>query len=398
MGRHPLFRIDPIKSSIVVRPLDWHSTYELVLVLKTLMECGRRSIPRLSNIRQVFNRSFASLDSRGACPYLWFVTAPGYSLLNCRVMGKTTRREFLAQSSIAAAAACFVPALTLSATNSQPAVKFPSEPRQRLAIASYPFREFIAGTEHKNGNPTIELKDFAAHAVERFDVNKIEPWSAHFPSTDAKYLEQFREAVTKAGAGIANIAVDGEDSPYAADHAERERAIAFCKQYIDIAVAIGSPSVRTNISTAKDAKPDIDRLTDSLRRLVEYASAKNVVVHLENDNPASEDPFFLVQVIDRVNSPWLHALPDFGNTLNAHDEDYAYRAIDAMFAHAYGICHVKDGEVNQQGKASRVDLARTFGILKKHAYKGYCSIEYDSPGDPYKVTAELVGKTVNFLS
>jgi len=69
-----------------------------------------------------------------------------------------------------------------------------------------------------------------------------------------------------------------------------------------------------------------------------------------------------------------------------------------MFARAYGICHVKDGEPDDQGKPTHVDLARTFGILKKHGYKGYCSIEYDSPGDPYKPTAELVEKTVTFLS
>jgi sugar phosphate isomerase/epimerase len=312
-------------------------------------------------------------------------------------MRKTTRREFLAQSSIAAAGACFLPTLSLAAS-SQPAVQFPAQPRERVAIASYPFREFIAGAEHKSGNPNIELKDFAAHVVERFHVRHIEPWSAHFPSTDAKYLEQFREAVTKAGAGIANIAVDGEQSPYSADRDQRDRAIAFSKRWIDVAVAIGSPSVRTNIPEAKDAKPDLDRLAESLRRVVEYAATKNVVVHLENDNPLSEDPFFLVQVIEKVNSRWLHALPDFGNTLNARDEDYAYRAIDAMFAHAYGICHVKDGEVNRQGKTTRVDLARTFAILKKHGYKGYCSIEYDSPGDPYKPTAELVEKTVGFLA
>src|SRR5258708_14769953 len=195
-------------------------------------------------------------------------------------MGKTTRREFLAQTSLAAAGACFLPALSHSATGSQPAVKFPSQPRERVAVASYPFREFIAGTEHKNGNPTIELKDFAAHAVERFHVHKIEPWSAHFPSTDAKYLEQFREAVTKAGAGVANIAVDGEESPYAADRAEREKAIAFDKQWVDVAVAIGSPSVRTNIPPSQDSKPDIDRLTESLRRGGAFASAQKRCVAL----------------------------------------------------------------------------------------------------------------------
>ena len=104
------------------------------------------------------------------------------------------------------------------------------------------------------------------------------------------------------------------------------------------------------------------------------------------------------QVIDRVNSPWLRALPDFGNSLAAHDEDFAYRAIEAMFSHAYGICHVKDGEVTEDGKAVRVDLARTFAILKKSGYKGYCSIEYDARGDPYKTTADLVEQTVKLLS
>jgi sugar phosphate isomerase/epimerase len=312
-------------------------------------------------------------------------------------MKQTTRRKFLGQCTGAVAGVWAFPFLLEAAASSEPSVKFPSAARDRVAVASYPFREFISGKEHKSGNPTIELQDFAAHVVEKFQVHRIEPWSAHFPSTDAQYLAVFRTAVAKAGSGVADIAVDGEDSPYAADRGERQRAIAFSKQWIDVAVAIGSPSVRTNIPRANDSKPDEARLVESLRQVAEYGSAKNIVVHLENDNPVSEDPFFLVQVIEKVNSPWLHALPDFGNTLNAHDEDYAYRAIDAMFAHAYGICHVKDGEVNEQGKATHVDLARTFGILKRHGFKGYCSIEYDAPGDPYKATADLAEKTINFL-
>lgn len=312
-------------------------------------------------------------------------------------MRGTTRRQFMVECA-AAAGAFLLPLTTRSSTISQPSIRFPSAPRDRVAVASYPFREFIAGPEHKNGNPTIELKDFAAHVVKKFHVYRIEPWSAHFPSTDAKYLAEFRRAVESAHVTVVNIAVDGESSPYAANGAEREKAIAFSKQWIDVALGIGSPSVRTNIPEARDAKPDAERLAESLRQVIEYASAKNVVVHLENDNPVSEDPFFLVQVVQEVNSPWLHTLPDFGNTLNAHEEDYAYSAIDAMFEHAYGICHVKDGEINHEGKATHVDLARTFAILRKHRYKGYCSMEYDAPGDPYKATTELVENTIAYLS
>lgn len=320
-------------------------------------------------------------------------------------MNATTRRKFLEQCAVAAAGSWLLPELARAAS-SEPSVNFPVAPRERVAVAAYPFREFLVGWkgwDGKNPGPVpaaqrIELKDFAAHVAAKFNVHKIEPWSPVFPSTDPKYLDEFRTAVEKAHSAIVDIAVDEEYSQYSADAAVRERAVTTSQKWLDVGAALGSPSIRTHMHKAKDSQPDVGRAADTFSRVVEYAEKKNVVVHLENDNPVSEDPFFIVQIIEKVNSPWLHALPDFGNSLAAHDEDFAYRAIDAMFAHAYGICHVKDGEQNDQGKMVHVDLARTFGILKKHGYKGYCSIEYDAPGDPYKPTAELVEKTVEFLS
>jgi len=305
----------------------------------------------------------------------------------------------------AAAGAAFLPDFA-RATGSGPSVQFPSDPRKRVAVAAYPFREFIVGWKGWDGKTPssvpaaqqIELKDFAAHVAEKFNVHNVEPWGRVFPSTDPKYLDQFREAVEKAGSAVVDIAVDDEYSQYSPDAAERNRAAASSKHWVDVGAALGSPSVRTHIQDSKKWKPDVSRAAETLKQVADYAAKKNVVVHLENDNPISEDPFFIVQVIEKVNSPWLRALPDFGNSLAAHDETFAYGAIDAMFAHAYGICHVKDGELNEQGKAVHVDLARTFAILKRHAYKGYCSIEYDAPGDPYKPTTELVEQTIRFLS
>ena len=277
---------------------------------------------------------------------------------------------------------------------------FPTAARERIAIASYPFRDFIAGREEKGGGSgKMELKEFAAHVSAKFNVKKIEPWSEHFRSLERAYLEELRAAVAQAGGAIVNIAVDGEHSPYAADGAERERAIAFSMQWIDAAVAIGSPSVRTNLPQAKDSKPDVERTAESLKRVAEYGAAKNIVVNMENDNAVSEDPFFLVKVIEKVSSEWLHALPDFANTLAAYEEGYAYRGIDAMFGHAYNISHVKETEVGDgKDKVAHVDLPRTFGIAKKHGYKGYFSMEWDSPGDPYLGTAGLIEKTLRNLS
>jgi len=292
------------------------------------------------------------------------------------------------------------------AGSSQPSVQFPSYPRERVAVAAYPFREFIVGWKGWDGNTPskvpreqqMELKAFAAHVAEKFNVHHIEPWSPIFPSTDPKYLDEFRLAVAKAKSSVVDIAVDGRHRQYATDAGERKASVEATNQWIDVAVALGSPSIRTHIDGGKDSKPDVKLAADTLARNAEYGAKKNVVVHLENDNPVSEDPFFIVQIIEKVNSPWLRALPDFGNSLAAHDEPFQDRAMDAMFAHAYGICHVKDGELDEQGKPSRVDLAKAFDALKKHGYKGYCSIEYDAPGDPYKPTAELIDNTIKFLS
>lgn len=320
-------------------------------------------------------------------------------------MSRTNRREFVEQCLGTAAAAWLLPAIGRAA-GTQPAVKFPADPRKRVAVAAYPFREYIAGWRGWDGKTPstvpaaqqIQLKDFAAHVVEKFNVHNIEPWSPIFPSTDPKYLEEFRRAVEKAGSSVVDIAVDGGYSQYSTDKAVREKAVTASNQWVDVGAALDSPSIRTHIDAAKDSKPDVGRAADTLAQIADYAAKKNVVVHLENDNPVSEDPFFIVQVIEKVNHPWLRALPDFGNSLVAHGQEFSDRALEAMFAHAYGICHVKNGENDEQGKFAQVDFARTFEILKRHGYKGYCSIEYDAPGDPYKPTAEMVEQTVKFLS
>lgn len=321
-------------------------------------------------------------------------------------MSGSNRRQFIGQCAAAAAGAWLLPAFAQSTTASGPSIQFPTDPRQRVSVSAYAFRDFIVGWKGWDGktpstvplSQQVELKDFAAHVAKKFNIHHIEPWSALFPSTDPQYLEQFRTAVEKAHSSIVDIAVDLDHCHYSIDKAEREKAVAASKQWIDIGVALGSPSIRTNIAAAKDSKPDVARASDTLAPIADYAAKKNLVVNLENDNPESEDPFFLVQVIEKVNSPFFRALPDFGNSLAAHDEAFQDRAMEAMFAHAFAICHVKSGEVNESGKASHVDLAKTFAILKKHAFRGYCSIEYELPGDPYKPTAQLIEETVKFLS
>jgi sugar phosphate isomerase/epimerase len=310
-----------------------------------------------------------------------------------------TRREFLSESAMVAAGVLLAPWHAAA----QPNINFPTGARDRLAVASYPFRDFILPAEYVSASaatakPKMELTEFAAHVKSRFNINKIEPWSSHFRSLERKYLDEFRAALEKANSAIVNIAFDGQHSFYAADGAERERAVADNQRWIDAAATLGSPSIRTHIASADNQPPDLDRSADTLLRIAEHAATRNVVIHLENDDGVTEDPVFLVKLIEKVNSPWLRGLPDFGNSLMHKAPEEAYAGVEAMFSHAYGICHVKQSESTEKGANVQVDLAYVFGILKKTGFRGYLSIEYDNSGDPYKETEELIAKTLTFLA
>jgi len=289
------------------------------------------------------------------------------------------------------------PGTVFAASSKEPSIAFPANARERLSIASYPFREFIAGPGASISSRKIDLKDFAAHAIENFQINKIEPWSRHFHSLDAGYLLQFRASVQKSHGQIVNIAVDGDQSPYALDPKTREAAVTYARKWVDVAVAIGSPSIRTHIASAKDSKPDVERAAESLRQVAEYGAQKNVVINLENDDSISEDPFFVAKVIEKANTPWLHALPDFANSLAISTEDYNDRGFDAMCSHAYNICHVKEVEDGEGGRIYRVDLDRAFSILKRNNYRGFLSMEWDSAGDPYPGTRSLIERALQHL-
>ncbi len=284
---------------------------------------------------------------------------------------------------------------------SQPHISLPRAPRDRISVASYSFRAYIDGPANHDRDrslPGMDLTDFPAEVVKKFNIRNIEPHNRHFRSLDPAYLGIFREALGKASVKVVDIAVGGQSSFYDGDPSTRKKAIAYAKKWVDVAVEIGSPGIRTHIHRPSNSVPSVQRTAESLREVVEYAAGKNVVVNLENDDLVSEDAFFVVKVIEEVNHPYLHALPDFANSMMTGNADFNYRALQAMFQHAYSICHVKDGEAGDHGKLFSIDMKKSFDILKASGYRGYCSMEFDAPGEPYAPTARLIEQTIRYLS
>ena len=71
-----------------------------------------------------------------------------------------------------------------------PPANFPTDPRKRLSVSTYPFRSLIKSRRRssENANAKLSLADFAAAIPDRFQVSGIEPWSPHFESTDPGYV------------------------------------------------------------------------------------------------------------------------------------------------------------------------------------------------------------------
>jgi sugar phosphate isomerase/epimerase len=268
-----------------------------------------------------------------------------------------------------------------------------------LGVASYPFRAFIDSGHNRDRDktkPGMQLTEFPAMVREKFNLHNIEPLDSHFRSLDTPYLLELRKAVEKAGCHVINIPVGVRASLYDPDPAKRKIGVDQAKKWVDAAVTLGSPSIRVHISGVHGVTPDVGRAAESLRTIAGYGAERNIVINLENDDPKTEDAFYLVKVIEAVNSPYLHGLPDFCNSMLNGNEKYNYDAVAAMFAHAYNISHVKDSEVDN-GKVFRVDVGKTFAIAKQAGYRGYFSMEWEGEGGPYEGTQKLIDASMKYL-
>ena len=290
------------------------------------------------------------------------------------------RRQFLGMLSAGAAFAA------------TPTFHFPTQQRERLSVSTYPFRSVIA-TEKTAGR--MSLAEFAATIRPQFDVPGIEPWSHHFESLAPDYLHGLASAFQKAGVRVVNIPCD-VNVHLCGTPEELAAALDTYSKWVDAAVILGSPSIRVHVPKTQSAD-DIRCAVDGLKALADYGEKNNVVINLENDEPTTENPYHVLKIIETANTPYLRALPDFGNSRQLGDEQYNEHALEALFPHAYNISHVKDMETID-GKPLRADVAKIFAIAKKAGYRGYFSMEWDAEGgDPYMATKQLIEASLKSL-
>src|SRR6266481_7951559 len=112
-------------------------------------------------------------------------------------MDSHTRRGFLERLSaltVGGVSAAFSSAV--ANPDSEPHILFPTHSRERISIASYPFRAYIVSPDNRDRDTSlagINLLEFPAHVVARFGIHNIEPHSRHFTSLQTDYLDSFHQ-------------------------------------------------------------------------------------------------------------------------------------------------------------------------------------------------------------
>lgn len=294
-----------------------------------------------------------------------------------------SRRDLLKTLPVAAGA------VLASAKADKPDVVFPTSARDRLSVSTYPFRSVI-------GTGKMTLEQFAATIPEKLNVPGIEPWSPHFTSLQDDYVHGLHDAFSKAGLHVVNIPVDIRVKLCGTDE-DRKAALSAYFKWVDAAIILKSPSIRVHLPHGESGE-NISCPVSAMKELAAYGAEKNIVVNIENDDPHGEQPERVARVIEAVNSPYLHALPDFCNSmLVQNDEAFNNQALATLFALAYNISHVKDSEEGD-GKVYRVSVDQIFAVAKKAGYRGYFSMEFEGSGDPYAGTADLISASMRNLS
>ena len=162
-------------------------------------------------------------------------------------MSSCTRRTFCKGAMFCSASAVFAKEMR------SPHASFPTAPRARIAVATYPFRSnLIAPTNQgrDSSKPGMDLAEFARFVRTEFQVRGIEPLSLHFPSTDPTEILKLRAAFDEAGVHTVNIPVDDSVELCSANAATRNAGNARYRIWIDIAATLRSPSIRIWIPSA----------------------------------------------------------------------------------------------------------------------------------------------------
>jgi sugar phosphate isomerase/epimerase len=292
--------------------------------------------------------------------------------------GDFNRREFLAGAAIAAGTALAAGGDVAA----QPAATTRKRVPNRIGVSTYSFWRY-----RKDSKLSIEqCIDLAAeHGFDGVEILEIQ-----MTDTSNRKLQQLKRRAFVNGLDLCGFSThQGFVSP---DKAVRQKNIDRTLASIELAYKLGIPTMRVNtgrwgttksfdeLMKNKGIEPRLPGYTDeqafgwvigSLEKCLKKAEECGVLLGLENHWGLGRTAAGVIRIVKAVDSPWLKATLDTGNFLeNIYPQQEAMAPytvyVQAKTYFGGGTWYTLD-----------LDYKRIAGILKKHNYRGYVSLEFE---------------------
>lgn len=249
-----------------------------------------------------------------------------------------------------------LPAATLAASD--------PGPRLRPALCAYSFRKEL---ESKKMSYEDVIRYAAEHKLDGVDLTVY--W---FPSTEDKFLYGLKQLAYKLNVEIYSISIRTDMCKKPGPEADKE--LAELKKWVDVAAKLGAGHIRVFGGRVPKDSNDAEAsgwVVKVLGQAAEYAGTKGVMLGLENHGGITDKAETIVDIVKRVNSPWVGINLDTGNFRTK-----IYQQIETIAPHAINV-QVKV-DVNEDGVKSKSDWDRVSKILVSNKYRGYLALEYEA--------------------
>lgn len=260
-----------------------------------------------------------------------------------------------------------------------PAAPAGGRARLRTAICAYSFREALAKKQ-------MTYDDVVRWAVDS-RVDGLDLTVYWFPSTEDSFLLPLRALAYRNGVEIYSISVRSDMCRPNAE--EREKELAGVKKWVDAAVKLGAGHIRVfGGIVPKDQTEDtaVGWVVDVLSRAAAYAGSRGIILGLENHGGITSRAERILEIVKKVDSPWVGVNLDTGN----FDRD-AYTQIARILPHAVNV-QFKTEIRNAAGQNEPADWDRLTKMIAESGYRGYLALEYESKEDPVAAMPPLLAK------
>jgi L-ribulose-5-phosphate 3-epimerase len=305
----------------------------------------------------------------------------------------TTRRKFLAASAVSCAAG-------VSSLAARTGEVMPSRPT-RIGVSTYSFWQF-KNEEYRDLEKCIDLAG-------EMGFDAVEILHRQMKDESATYLQQLKQRAFLNGMSLNGFSThQGFLFP---SKEERQKNVDHTVKCIEMAYAMGIPTMRVNTGTWRTSK-NFDELMknrgieppqpgftdddgfkwviDGLVACLKTAEKCGVTLGLENHWGLGRTPEGVLKVVDAIDSPWLRVTMDTGNFLeDPYDrlEKLAPKTVLVQAKTYYG---------GGLWYSLELDYDRIARMLRKHKFTGFVSLEFEgkeSPRTGVPRSLELLRKT-----